>query len=211
MRSLIRVVLVPLCIVCTFASANSPDWPKVRADLEIYHASDQDLRSEMSKRMAASRQGKEKFDVHEQQALWRKISEQDELNRKRLDDIVAKHGWPGQKDVGDKASLTAWLIVQHGNADYRARYIDLLRKAAEEGQLTRSRLALTEDRMLLDQNKPQRYGSQFKIDGGIDLFPVEEPDKLDARRKEVGLDPICQHLQKMTESFGPIKYAPCVK
>lgn len=211
MRGLKRAMWSIFCLVAISASASNPDWPAVRAELESLHASDQALRNEMTARMAASRQGKEKFDVHDQQALWRKIHEQDQANQGRLDEIVAKAGWPGQKDVGDKASLTAWLIVQHGNTAYRMKYIDQLRKAAEQGQLSPSRLALTEDRMLVEQSKPQRYGSQFKIDGGIDLFPVEDPDKLDAWRKEVGLNPICQHLQTMTERFGPIKYPPCVK
>jgi hypothetical protein len=51
------------------------------------------------------------------------------------------------------------------------------------------------DRALVSSGKPQRYGSQtFFKDGELVLRPTENPEKLDERRKSLGMIPEVDYL-----------------
>ena len=42
-----------------------------------------------------------------------RIEEVHERNARRLEEIVAKHGWPRLTAAGEDGTEAAWLIVQH--------------------------------------------------------------------------------------------------
>lgn len=74
----------------------------------------------------------------------------------------------------------------------------MLRKAAADGKTLPSNLALFEDRILMREGKKQLYGSQVVVDaktGNKYLFPLEDPDNVDERRKKVQLNPIAEYLK----------------
>jgi hypothetical protein len=58
------------------------------------------------------------------------------------------------------------------------------------GDLLASQVALTVDRVLMNDGKKQLYGSQFKFTGsGMEVVPIEDPEHLDERRAQMGLGP----------------------
>ena len=58
------------------------------------------------------------------------------------------------------------------------------------------------DRMLVDQGKPQIYGSNFVTENGrLVMSPVEDPGKLDERRKAAGLPPISEYMKMLKEVY----------
>ena len=68
-----------------------------------------------------------------------------------------------------------------------------------------------EDRMLMNSGKPQKYGTQAYslVEDGktvIYIWPVEDPDKLDALRKSVGLMPIESYLEIVKQQGVEIIY-----
>ena len=74
-----------------------------------------------------------------------------------------------------------------------------MREAVEKGNARASSLALLEDRVALRQGKKQIYGSQvWKLDGKWYVQPLEDPENVDKRRAEVGLQP----LNEYTQYFG---------
>ena len=59
-------------------------------------------------------------------------------------------------------------------------------------------MALLEDRVALRQGKKQIYGSQIGVDpdtGEHYVQPLEDPDNVDKRRAEVGLEPIANYVK----------------
>jgi len=60
-----------------------------------------------------------------------------------------------------------------------------MRSAVENQGASKSHLALLEDRILMRQNKPQRFGSQVDALANVDLFPVDDEENLDNCRAEV--------------------------
>ncbi len=118
----------------------------------------------------------------------------DLANLKLLDSIVCKFGWPEIDAVGQRASLAAFLIVQHAELVVQESYLPALQKAAEAKQSQPSLVATLEDRINVRNKRPQRYASQlcFVKGGGYAWQPIEDEDesKINAVRAAVGLGTI---------------------
>lgn len=72
-----------------------------------------------------------------------------------------------------------------------------MRNAVKNGIASNSSLALLEDRVALRQGKKQIYGSQIGFDSETKLYyvmPLEDPDNVDKRRAEVGLQPLADYI-----------------
>ncbi len=75
----------------------------------------------------------------------------------------------------------------------------MMREANERGKAASSELALLEDRVLLDEGKSQRYGSQLKFNpenGTYELYPIDDPAGVNERRQEMGLGPLEDYLRQ---------------
>lgn len=87
-------------------------------------------------------------------------------------------------------------MLQHADRFTQKKYIGLLRKAVAENRASPTHLTYLEDRLLQLEIKPQIYGTQIDITGNKPKpYPVIEPDKLNERRKSVGLEPIEEYLK----------------
>ena len=54
------------------------------------------------------------------------------------------------------------------------------------------------DRILVNTNKLQTYGMQFRYNSKRQLepFPIKDPEYVDQRRKAIGLEPLQQYLKR---------------
>jgi hypothetical protein len=193
------------------ATSTEPDWKAIAVELEKLRAEDQAPRNEANKLRESARAAGKPVDEAELQRVFLKMSQTDKRLQARLAEIVDQYGWPKKSAVGLGAATTAFLILQHAPTEYKKRYVDRFRAAVMEGEAEKSSLALLEDRLLLADNKPQRYGSQVDATkDGVTLKPVEDDQRLDERRKEMGLEPICDYLNRFTKTYGPVTYPKCL-
>lgn len=126
----------------------------------------------------------------------------DAENTPALKRIIAECGWPGRTLVGEQAAEAAWLLAQHADADteFQQHALGLLRDAVALGEAEPWHLAYLTDRCLVHQGEPQLYGTQYvKDEQGLHPSPIAVPDRLDARRAEVGLGPHAEHDTLMRE------------
>ena len=108
-------------------------------------------------------------------------------NIKRVEEIIAKYGYPGKALVGIPENRAAWIVIQHSSPQVIQKYLPMLREAVKNGDLDRQSLALTEDRNLMYQGKKQIYGSQFfEVNGKPAFWPIENSEKVNELRKEAG-------------------------
>lgn len=108
-------------------------------------------------------------------------------NIKRVEEIIAKYGYPGKVLVGTPENRAAWIVIQHSSPQIIQKYLPMLREAVKNGDLDRQSLALTEDRNLMYQGKKQIYGSQFfEVNGKPVFWPIENSEKVNELRKEAG-------------------------
>jgi hypothetical protein len=129
-----------------------------------------------------------------------RMAEVHRMNAKRLDEIVARHGWPDECTVGKDGSEAAWLVVQHAidQPDFQRRMFVYLENAAEQGRVEPWQLALLEDRIRSLEGRPQKYGTQFDWDESGEMSPypeIEDPSQVNELRASVGLPPIEEAIE----------------
>ncbi|AWS49137.1 hypothetical protein DKM19_42945 [Streptosporangium sp. 'caverna'] len=122
-----------------------------------------------------------------------------------LKSVIAEHGWPSHDLVGEQAAHAAWLLVQHADQDleFQKSCLRLLQNAVDAGQAKPSDLAYLIDRVHVGEKRLQVYGTQYHSPDGILMpRPIEDPERLDERRAQVGLEPHADYDRTMRELYG---------
>jgi len=128
----------------------------------------------------------------------------DQENTQKLKEIITSIGWPTESKVGEDPAHYAWLLVQHADQDIEFQKNCLrLMKAESPEEVQQEDIAYLEDRILVAENKPQLYGSQWKITEDGSHIPEEifEPDKLDERRAKMGMKPFAKYVEDMKKAY----------
>ncbi len=133
----------------------------------------------------------------------------DSVNELRLTAIIEQLGdYPGLDVVGESQKNTAWLVIQHAPIEYQERYYPLVEKAVDEGQLARGDWAYLVDRMRMNSDEKQVYGSQMRLredKNGYEIYQLEDPFNVNKRRAAVGLGPIEEYIEHWGIKFEPEK------
>lgn len=115
-------------------------------------------------------------------------------NAARLATILDEHGWPVPSLVGPEGAEAAWLIAQHaiGEPAFQRRCLRCLQEAAGAGDLPSWQPAMLEDRIRMFEGRPQLYGTQLEPDheGRLRPYLIEDPERVEERRRAVGLEPL---------------------
>jgi hypothetical protein len=131
------------------------------------------------------------------QLEWRRLTAE---HGDRLAQIMARHGWPTVALVGEHAARCAWKIAQHADRqlDVQRRALSLLEEAVGAGLAGARELAMLRDRVLVNEGRPQVYGTQIAgvVDGAPVPWPVADPAGMERRRAQVGLEPFAVHTAR---------------
>jgi len=133
------------------------------------------------------------------QQLWENIGHFDSLNLVQLQGLWNAFGWLSKSKVGSDA-VTQWAVIQHADLATQRKYLPMLKTAAAKGDIRKSSLALTIDRIREGEGKKQLYGSQvqrIKWQGQyINVIdPMEDPQNVDRRRKEMEMEPMATYAK----------------
>lgn len=145
----------------------------------------------------------------EMKAHWKLINKKDSLNVVQIKSIIDKYGWLGADVVGVKGNSTIFLVIQHADLKTQEKYLPVMRKAAKKGNARGSSLALLEDRIAIKQGKKQIYGSQIGQDYKTNTYyvsPLEDPDNVDKRRAQVGLEPLANYVNRFKIKWDVEQY-----
>jgi len=109
----------------------------------------------------------------------------------RLKEIIAEYGWPTWELVGVDGATAAWAIAQHSDQDveFQREALALLEVAAAEGNGSLGEVAYLTDRVALNSDELQVYGTQLGgcVDGKLSAAPMIDEENVDARRAAMGL------------------------
>jgi hypothetical protein len=128
-------------------------------------------------------------------------------NAARMREIIAEYGWPTRTIVGIDGEEAAWLVVQHaiGDPELQRDTLERLEAAAASGEAPTWQFACLADRIAYFEGRPQRYGTQFDWDddGCPRVYQLEEPGRVDANRRSVGLGPLEHPTRKGKVPMSP--------
>lgn len=115
-----------------------------------------------------------------------RIEAVDDENLKALLAMVPPEGWFLRSKYG-KAAQTAFHIVQHSDLETQKRFLPTLETLVPTREFDGQNYGMMFDRVAISEDRPQRYGTQFRCDGGKwRPYPIDDPEQLDARRKAMG-------------------------
>lgn len=126
-------------------------------------------------------------------------------NTKKLKKIIYKYGWPDIDLVGKKASHGAWLIAQHAdhNVRFQEKCLKLLKNKLKENKVSSQEIAYLTDRIRVNKNLPQIYGTQFYLNKkkGFTHSPIKDRKNLDKRREKFNLESFFEYKKRLTKTY----------
>ena len=118
-------------------------------------------------------------------------------NEVKLFTLIDTYGWPTASSVSEYAAAGAALIINHATHEVRAKYFPMLEEAFKKGEAQPLRYAKMYDRLLVEQGKEQRFGTQWQFEDSKRVpYPIEKPEFVDKRRAEIGLGPLSEYLKE---------------
>ena len=149
------------------------------------------------------------LESNEMKDHWKIINQKDSINLSKVKSLLDSYGWLGTDIVGRQGNSTLFLVIQHSDQRTQEKYLQMMREAVKNGKATGSSLALLEDRVALGQGKKQIYGSQIGRNNETKLYyvlPLEDPDNVDKRRAEVGLQPLAEYVNRWQIKWNVEQY-----
>lgn len=176
------------------------------------------LKQQLDSIHAADQGGRLKYDAIEKKygvksaemtALWKEIEVTDNRNLQIIKKLLDTHGWPTKAEVGNTGNTTVFLVIQHSDLATQQKYFPMAKQAAERGDLSKSGLALLQDRILIGEGKAQIYGSQLHTDpttGKTAFSPIEDEAHVDERRAAIGMEPLASYAKRFGLDYKlPVK------
>lgn len=119
----------------------------------------------------------------------------EQIHRKKsemLKQVVMQNGWPHPDSYDGHAEATAFLIVHHADydPDFQRHCHALMLRSAGKGKATLGFLAFLTDRILCNEGKHQRFGTQIREVKNGCFVPkaIEAPEEVDTLRLKAGIE-----------------------
>ena len=127
-----------------------------------------------------------------------------EASLKGLVQFVDRHGWPLKGLVGSLLSSNCMQLVLRADLGFQRQCLPLLRAAVQSREAEPQDLAQLEDAISVQEGRLQTYGT-WAPSGILEARQVEDPERLNERRRLVGLDPIDLLLRQDEASLLSMK------
>lgn len=206
-----------ICLTCMPFWAYSQLNTQLKRELDSMYVLDQQYREYLStldqnvrlKDSLARALGVERNNVGG--TLWTKQSAIDSANLVRVEVILKQHGYPGKTLVGTPTNEAVWYIIQH--SDKIQTYLPIIRKAGEAGEMPFRLVAMMEDRQLMYDKQPQRYGTQgscyrLRTDSSKTecfIWPIDQPERVNERRRQAGFEQtVEENAKRLDITYKPL-------
>lgn len=200
MRLIIYLLFIPFLVLNIQAQTK----PELANKLDSIYQEDQKYRKQIGEVVKKHGQNSEEF-----QELAMTMIKTDASNLIAIKQVLDDYGWLGPDAVGDKGNKTLFLVIQHADLETQKQYMPMMKQAVEKGNAKSQNLALLKDRVLLADGKKQIYGSQIgsnQATGEYYVLPLEDPENVNNRRKEMGLGPIEDYVSNWNIKWSVESY-----
>ncbi|MES2760707.1 MAG: hypothetical protein V4677_00820, partial [Bacteroidota bacterium] len=113
----------------------------------------------------------------------------DSISFEAISTIIDRYGYPSDKIAGDVSGVP-FYILGFAPVSIKEKYLNELILAADRGFIAWSSLAFYIDKIKVAKGEKQIYGTQgtYDKDYNYTMYPVTDPERLNDRRKKVGLE-----------------------
>ncbi|MCT2562889.1 DUF6624 domain-containing protein [Chryseobacterium herbae] len=170
----------------------------IQKDDQIYRELMQSDVSQEQKEKVMKEKNLSKEDITDR--LWSLMDEQDKINLKKVEKIIAEYGYPGKSLVGEPENETTWFVIQH--SPKINQYMPVIKTAADHQEIPFRFYAMMLDRQLMNDGKEQIYGTQgFSSNDGEKesdpiIWPIKDVKNVNKLRKEAGFDDTVESYAK---------------
>tara|TARA_B100000674_G_C37423752_1_gene726272 strand:+ start:17 stop:628 length:612 start_codon:yes stop_codon:yes gene_type:complete len=135
-----------------------------------------------------------------------KMNQTDSLNYLFLNRVFKKYGFLGFDKVGKSCSHQFWLLIQHQdkNPEFQHKVLNKMEAECKKGNASYIDYAYLLDRVKINTNQPQVYGTQMKLNNDSTSYEPKtliKPSKVNDRRKAIGLFPIEKYIETMNSRY----------
>ena len=201
MMRILLLFLLLVIISCSNKKENASSVETKKASLDLVSILDTIWRTEQEPIRLRDSLGKvhgyESPEFNKQNEIYHRNHN---INEKKILEILDVQGWPDKNVIGEQGNLTICNVLQHSDIEVRKKYLPMMRKAVDENKLAPRLLARAEDRLATDRGDLQIYGGQIKYypeTKSFDVWPIVDPENVDQRRAEIGLEPIADFLSNL--------------
>lgn len=94
--------------------------------------------------------------------------------------------------------------MQHADLALQLHFLPILAPLVARGEIDGQSYGMMFDRVATSQGRPQRFGTQFRCDGGKwRPYPIEHPDHLEERRKAEAFPGTFAEMQAYFDQLPP--------
>ncbi len=143
-----------------------------------------------------------------------RLADQMKINYAAAKKMLDANGFPDYDMVGEPVTHKFWMMVQQMDAypEFQMQVLRNMAGAVEQDKADKLDFAYLTDRVLLNQNKPQHYGTQVYYDEAEKTYkphPVDNLARTNERRVVLGLPALDVSLANTNEKYeGAIKKEP---
>ena len=124
-------------------------------------------------------------------------------NQKKIKVLYSKYGYLGFDEVGKENTIKFWLPIQHADNDveFQKKMLNVLRKEIKKNNAEKNSYALLEDRVAINSNQKQRFGTQVTYNKDGQAIPkngLVDSFNVDKLRSEYGLPTYKDYYNLMT-------------
>ncbi len=109
---------------------------------------------------------------------------------KRIDNIIAKYGYPAKQQVG-KDNDIIFFIISSANWKIKEKYFEVFKEASLKNDISLKDMAYFEDKLLIAKEGYQLYGTQSHYNEKTKqtvYYPVKDLVNMNERRLKMGLE-----------------------
>jgi len=191
-----KIFILTLTTCCLVLSCNNPSNNSKK---EVNNESKNALISTIEEGLDKEQQIRKQFSENmDRDTFDFQLNEQmgmvDSINLMYALEYLEKYGYPSISKDGKKLCDGIFNILQHNHHSHMEKYVGELKSKAFKGEASKIHYAKMTDRILVENNKKQIYGtqatprknSQGYITNEYFIWPIEDNDIVDSLRKNLG-------------------------
>ncbi|CAM3340345.1 DUF6624 domain-containing protein [Empedobacter stercoris] len=195
----ILIAVTPIFLNCKTIKVNQEDKIFIKTEFENMRNIDQIYAGVPPKDLV------EKYGKDESWEIFYKKRDSVNLNNQsKAKTYFNKYGFIGTTNFDKRTSGNFWIIVQHADndIDFQKEVLKKMKREIRKNNAMKSQYAMLEDRVNVNLNKKQRFGSQVTYNENGQAIPINgliDSTNIENIRKEYELPTFKQYYNEMTK------------